>query len=350
MATTAYGVNHPQAVKHWSGDIYKEVLKKTYASRFMGMGSGALCQVRNEMKSEGDRVRVGLRMQLTGAGIDGDGTLEGQEEALAIYHDDIFIDQLRHAVRSAGKMSEQRVPFSVRAEARDGLADWWADRYDYAFFNQLTGNTAETDTKKTGMQSAIAPSSGNTILVTSGGTAITSTASVDSTSVFSVAHIDFAVEKATEATYPFRPLKMNGSDYFVQFVHTYQATDMRRAYTAGEWGDIQKAALSGGNLTKNPVFTGAMGVYNNVIIHSSSRLPAPTTTTRNAVFCGAQAAAVAWGKGNSFGNKYSWVEELFDYENQLGVAAGCIFGLKKMVYNSVDFATMVTTTYAAAHA
>lgn len=315
----------------------------------MGMGSGALCQVRNEMKSEGDRVRVGLRLQLQGEGVEGDGTLEGKEEALSIYQDDIFIDQLRHAVRSAGKMSEQRVPFSVRAEARDGLADWWADRYDFAFFNQISGNTAETVTKKTGMQSAIAPSSGNVMNVTSTGTAITSTASTDSTSVFSVAHIDFACEMGELATYPLRPLKMQGDNYFCQFVHTYQATDLRRAYTAGEWGDIQKAAISGGQTTKNPIFKGALGVYNNVILHSTTRLPAPTTTTRRAVFCGAQAAAIAWGKGNSFGNKYSWVEELFDYENQLGVAAGTIFGLKKMVYNAVDFGTIVQTTYAAAH-
>ncbi len=60
-------------------------------------------------------------MQLSGAGVAGDGTLEGNEEALTTYSDNIFIDQLRHAVRSAGKMTEQRVPFSIREEARAGL-------------------------------------------------------------------------------------------------------------------------------------------------------------------------------------------------------------------------------------
>jgi hypothetical protein len=45
----------------------------------------------------------------------------------------------------------------------------------------------------------------------------------------------------------------------------------------------------------------------------------------------------------------SWVEELFDYENQLGVSAGLIFGMKKTQFNSEDFGTIVVPTYAAAH-
>ena len=41
-----------------------------------------------------------------------------------------------------------------------------------------------------------------------------------------------------------------------------------------------------------------------------------------------------------------WVEELFDYENQLGVSAAMIWGLKKSIYNSIDFSTIVVQTYA----
>jgi hypothetical protein len=57
---------------------------------------------------------------------------------------------------------------------------------------------------------------------------------------------------------------------------------------------------------------------------------------------------MAYGQNNSDA-QMTWVEELFDYGNQLGVSAGIIAGLKKMVFNSADFGTIVTTTYAAAH-
>lgn len=80
-------------------------------------------------------------------------------------------------------------------------------------------------------------------------------------------------------------------------------------------------------------------------VHSTSG--AAQTSVRRAVLCGAQAGIMGFGK--NFGLKeYYWREELFDYGNQLGVSGGCIFGLKKTVYNSVDFGTVVISTYAAA--
>ena len=119
MATTNFGVNSPQAVKLWSRKLFREALKRTWFYKFMGKGSDSLIQIAEDTsKGPGDRVRVTLRMLLSGAGISGDGTLEGNEESLSVYSDDVLIDQLRHAVRSGGKMSEQRIPFSVREEAR----------------------------------------------------------------------------------------------------------------------------------------------------------------------------------------------------------------------------------------
>lgn len=104
MATTNYGVNDAEAVKLWSKKMTREALKLTYVSRFMGSGSNSLLQIRDETnKSPGDRIRTILRMQLTGRGISGDNTLEGNEEALVTYTTDTLIDHLRHAVRSGGK-------------------------------------------------------------------------------------------------------------------------------------------------------------------------------------------------------------------------------------------------------
>lgn len=129
MATTAFGVNHPLAVKVWSRKLFREALKQTWLYKFMGTDNRAVVQILDDLKKgPGDKITVGLRMQLTGQGILGDNTLEGNEEALTLYNDALFINQLRHAVRSDGKISEQRVPFSVREEARMGLADWWSDR------------------------------------------------------------------------------------------------------------------------------------------------------------------------------------------------------------------------------
>lgn len=367
MATSSWGVGSPEAVKLWSRKLFQEALSQTYAKRFMGKGSGSLCQiVEDTSKGPGDRVRVTLRMLLSGAGIEGDGTLEGNEEALTTYTDNVLIDQLRHAVRSGGKMSEQRIPFSVREEARAGLTDWWADRIDTAFFNQLAGNTAQTDTRYTGHNVTAAPSTNRFFRAGDGSTGavgniIAATATSESTlgshtasAQFKLTHIDHLVKEAKSPSGDapiIRPVRQGSGEYYVMFLAPEQVIDLKTRATAGEvtWYDAQKAAMQGGRVDNNPIFTGALGIYNNVVLHESTRVPfaANGTTTvtdaKRAIFCGAQASAMAFGRG--FGpSRMSWTEELFDYRNQLGVSAGMISGCTKTTFNSEDFGVLVLST------
>ena len=362
MATTDYGVNHPLAVKLWSKRLLREALKETYVSRFMGTSKDSLVYVKDDLnKSAGDRVRVGLRMQLSGTGVVGDGTLEGNEESLTTFTDDLFIDQLRHAVRSGGEMSEQRVPFSVREEALDGLRDWWADRIDTAFFNQIAGNTSVSETFA-GMNSPVAPSgtasTNGRIIYGSGTTSTTASLTATTTAsasarglVFTPATIDHAVNMAKIASPLIRPLRVNGQYKYVMFIHPNQTRLLRTNNAANTvtWYDIMRARVQGGELDTNPIFNGAIGEYNGVILHESTRVPAPTASGNNnfrrAILCGAQAACFGTGRRDQ-GMQMKWVEELFDYENQLGVSAACIWGLKKSVFNSIDFGTIVAQTYA----
>ncbi len=353
MAATSYGTNDPLAVKLWARRLIVEVLKSAWASRFMGPTPDSIIQVKDELqKSAGDKITYGLRMQLTGLGVAGDGTLEGQEEALTTYNDSVVINQLRHAVRSAGKMSQQRVPFEVREEALSGLRDWWTDRIDQSWLNQIAGNTVQTDTRFTGMQATVAPTTTSNILFVNANEA--SDNSVSTTSTFVLSVLDKAVERARVNTPAIRPLKIGGKPMYAAFLHPYQVTDLRISTSTGQWLDIQKAVLQGGEISDNPIFDGSLGVYNGVIMHSDARVPqgvtgsSVVTSVRRSIFCGAQAAMMAFGR-DSGPEKFTWVEELFDYGNQLGVSAGLIFGMKKAVFNSVDYATIVMSTYAAAH-
>jgi N4-gp56 family major capsid protein len=352
VATTSYGTNDPLAVKLWSKRLSVEVLKSTWASRFMGTTSASVIQIKDETsKSAGDKVTYGLRMQLSGAGVIGDGTLEGQEESLTTYSDSVVVNQLRHAVRSAGRMSQQRVPFVIRDEALSGLRDWWTDRIDASFINQIAGNAAVTDTRYTGLQATIAPDSNHEVYINANEA---SDNSISTTSTFTLSILDKCVERARTLSPAIRPVNIQGKSFYVGFMHPYQVTDMRTSTSTGQWLDIQKAAMAGGEVDDNPIFDGSLGVYNGVILHSDARMPlgvngtSTVANTRRGVFCGAQAAMMAFGRDNG-PERFTWVEELFDYENELGVSSGLIFGLKKAVFNSTDYATIVMATYAAQH-
>ena len=360
MATTAFGVSHPLAVKLWSEKLFREALKETYIGKFLGTSSNSLIQTLTDtQKGPGDYVKVGLRMQLSGAGIAGDDTLEGSEEALTFYNDAVTIDQIRNAVRSAGKATEQRVPYSMREEARQALSDWIAGMLDASFFNQIAGNTAVSDTRLTGMNSTAAATTGRILIANSGAGGSASTeaslstvAAPQTNALLTLSDIDRCVAIAKTASPMIRPVKVGGDEYYVMFLHPNQVWKLRsQTGTAGSWGDIQKAVLMGGGIRDNPLFTGALGVYNNVVLHESARVPITVASAdgnfRRAIFCGAQAAVVAFGQ-NSSGMKTTWNEELFDYGNQLGVAAGLIWGLKKCQFNSADFGTIVVSSYAPA--
>lgn len=366
MATTSYPVNHPLAVKLWAKELYHDVIGESFFGKFMGKSADSLIQVKSEtQKQAGDSIKFGLRGLLTGDGKQGDDTLEGFEEALTTKNDTVLINQIRHAVRSAGEMSEQRVNFDVRDEAKDGLKDWWTERLEVSLANQLTGYTAQSDTKFTGNNATTAPTATYRILC--GGSTVAGAAAAEGSLSATVTHaikltdLDRAVAIAKTpqtvggTTYQrIRPVNVDGKKMYVAFLHPWQIFQLRKdASTAGNFFDIQKAAIQGGKYSDNPIVNGANFVYNNVLVHEWSYLPnivtspasGAVTDYRRGVFCGAQACAVAFGQ-NSASTKMSWHEELFDYGNQLGVEAGMIVGIKKTVFDSVDFATIVLSGYA----
>lgn len=356
MATHTIGVNDALAVKLWSARMDVEALKETVAYEYMGEGKGSLCQIMTEtQKGAGDRIRWGIRMLATGEGTTENETQEGNEEGLTRYYDELLINEIGHAhrVRNEGTIDRQRVPYDMREESYDSLKDWFADRIDTWFFNQLAGNTAEARAKYLGFNAAIPPSATR---VFRGGAVANDQSMSSSTQEFKLSLIDKAVNRAKTTGPMLRPIKGLGKDIdYVCFIHPDQVLSMRAdTATAGNWFDLQGKRLQGGEKDNNGLYTGMLGVYNRTLIVENTRVPkgvhgtngTPVDNTRRAIFCGAQAASVAFGKKGGK-NKFNWVEELFDYDRELGVRSNTIAGLKKTVYNSVDYGTIVLGSYAA---
>lgn len=330
----------------------------------MGTSDNQLCQILEDtQKGPGDRIRWGLRLQLNGRGVVGDNGLEGNEEAMQFFDDAVVIDQQRNATRTQGRMSDQRVPYDLREEGRRALQDWWADRIDTAFFNQLAGYTAQTDTAYTGNNATLQPDANHFLIANSPGftaeTSISGSTAASVTQAFRLKDIDRCVALARTGAIPIRPIIVDGAERYVVFIHEYSLYHLRVDATNNfgpGWEQIQIAAMQGGQVSGNPIFTGAAGMYNNTVIHVTSRIPnavsasaAATTDIRRNIFCGAQAAALAFGQG--YGpSKMSWVEKKFDYDNQLGIAAGMIWGMKKAQFTTDgtarDFGTIVISSFA----
>jgi hypothetical protein len=113
-------------------------------------------------------------------------------------------------------MSEQRVSWNIREEARMGLADWWSGRIDLSWVNQMAGYTPETDVRYTGMNATVAPDTAHIKRPVSGED---SDQSISTTSTFTLSMLDKAVEVARVATPAIRPLRIGGKPMYAAFLH-----------------------------------------------------------------------------------------------------------------------------------
>lgn len=354
--TTVISTSDALANKQWGKDLFMDALNETYFYKFQGTGPNSMIRVLTETsKRKGDTVTVPYVGQLSGLGKTENEALYGNEESSTYYNDALIINELWHAteVKGQGTIDPQRVPFDMRDAGRELLQMWFTQRYDVALFRHLCGYSISpaASTKLTLFNTPSAPSTNNKVLAN----AITVDESLTSVDTMSFSLIDKALLKAKLATPLVKPLMIGGKKMYVAFLHPIQVRDLQTDTTVGNWLDIQKAAMNGGQISDNPIFTGALGVYKNVILHESeyvttgvhSSTSADVTTAYRAVLCGANAAAVAFG--DEYGDKQmSWREEVKDYGRVLGIGAGIICGVTKLTFNSADNGVIVMSTYGAA--
>ena len=357
MAITAFGTNDNQTVKIWSSLTLRDMLKSTLVYKFLGNGKSAILMRLTDLeKNAGDTIKYDLLMQMSGAGVKGDNRMRDNEEALVYYQDSVAIDQLRNA-HAFRRMSQQRTLHDMRMDAKTNLADWYAGKLDDYMFRYLCGDTTVNHA-----QAGLATDSDHYIMsgdVTRTGVIATDEASLGSNDQITLADMDYAKESAKTLSPMIRPAMIDGQEYYVVVLHSYSVTDLRldvanSAYT--DWPTIQLYANKRG--LDNPIFTGALGVYNGMIIYESTRLFSPTTSVRRNLFLGSQAGVFAIGNAYDTmeqqrvgkDNMMSWYEETDDYGNEKGIAVGTIFGMKATRFNSKDFGKIIISSYSATHA
>jgi len=325
MADWNYGAGDAEAVKLYSRKLFRQAIPMTAASKLCLNAlnprdpNNVIQFLDDTQKTSGDTIKYDVVNTINIPGVQGDNIIDGNEAALVTYQDTLVIDQLRFPVLIRGAMSQQRVPFSMRNAAQDVLALAWRERMDVGLLNQLAGNSLQTDVRYTGMQAAILPTSANWFVAgqvngTAGEAALTSANNMDLTLINKLKSF------CQVCTYPIRPIQFKGGvESYIMIMHPFQAQKLKNSTAAGSWGDIQLAALKGGEITGNPLFTGALGLYENTLLFSDQHVPYGnsvsntrpgqalfpsdaqgstiyTYNTARAVFLGAQAGVVGFGR------------------------------------------------------
>ena len=362
MSQTVVAFGDPKAQKRWSANLAVDTRKKSYfENRFIGTDDNAVIQRKTELETgAGDRISFDLCVQMRNRPTYGDQRLEGKEESLKFYTDEVIIDQVRHAASAGGKMSRKRTAHDMRMIAKNRLGDYFSRLVDELFFMYLSGARGinqdfieASDYTGFAGNSFDAPDASHQLY---GGSA-TSKASLTSGDKLTTTVIEKAINKAEmmQALDPkvanMVPVTNGADNQYVLLMSPFQEYDLRTNSTTGQWLDIQKAAATAEG-RKNPIFLGGLGLLNNTVLHKHRNVirfsdygSGSNVAAARALLLGRQAAVVAYGTAN--GMRYSWEENTKDYGNEPTVASGFIGGIKKTRFNGKDFGVLSIDTAAA---
>lgn len=340
MAFTEFGTGDVQAVKRWSDRTMYETFGRMGIRSLIGRSKDSVIQLVTDLdRQPGDTVYYDLLAQDRGNGVDGDATLEGYEDDLTYYQDTLKINQKRkgHAFK---RMSQQRTVHDLRADGRFSLTKWWAWFLEAGLFAHLagaSGDGSETVVGAIGADTGSADFAGNTI------TALDADHLVDNgSSAFDLDMIDDAIAKAKVSNPRVAPAMIGGEEKYIAYLHPYQVRSLRQSATAvRSITDIWSNSGPRGN--SNPIYSGALGEYNGVILRESEFVPS-VSTDRVGIMLGAGAGVIAFGnawdklsRGTTDGSFFRVDEEMRDYKNRKGMAASSVVGFKRCQFNSKAF-------------
>jgi N4-gp56 family major capsid protein len=350
-------------------EIFKEYITNTQFSSFMGKrGSGKSIIMDGKAFSgmgNGDTRKYHFVPQYMGTGIRGQNkSIEGNEKTINEFMTEIRVDQVIQAFRKKGKMTDLRTIIDLRSEFKDQLSNWFKIWTEFDIIDALTGYMYDgasylsgfsrdensgmviLDAKGKAMTTPLVKGEGRCFRPDYDGTKFKvidvkeANSSNDAllkdmtaNDIMNTQMLDELQARAkTAGKYAMKPVRLSdGREYYILVLHPTNAKQLRQDE---RWEKRTLAMYQGSrSLENDPIATGAMGVWENIIIKEADYIPAIGNGTVNIarnLLLGADAAVMAWAQ------TLNYVEKTFDYDTEMGVMADEIRGIKKLDFNGVD--------------
>ncbi len=368
MAGTAFTQADPRTILKWSKKLFIDMLNDMTLTNLLGSTNDSAIVVDSDLtRGKGTQVTMEMYKKLEETGGGDDDRIDGNEERLFVLNMPVQIHERSKGVVSEGQMSAKRTSTKVRRDGRRAIRGWGAEKLEFDLVQAISGlynesgistvNEAEPTTNRIWY-------GGQTV-----GGAVTSVADdgaiADATNyLFGTKVINRMAEFMDEYQFGMVEVRnVNKRDqrgfgrligkYWVCVAHPRQIAALRNETGEHGWTTIVKDAHDRGAM--NPIFSGAVGVFNGVIIYRSNMVAVRTgaggttpaegfllnagrtattdeltsgVTVARALFLGAQAGMLAWGQTPS------WYEYWSDIDGRIpGIASDMIYGAKKTIFN-----------------
>jgi N4-gp56 family major capsid protein len=326
-------------------DLWKQARNMSFINKFLGKGPNSMVQHITDLKKseKGARAVITLLADLTGDGVAGDRTLEGNEEAMVTYDQVIKLDQIRHANRHEGRMADQKSIVEFRGNSKDVLAYWLADRIDQMAFLTLSGvsygfktnGVARVGSDMQFLEFAAdvsAPTANRRLRWDGTNKTLVSSAATSGVAADDTPSWEMLVQlKAYAKEHYIRGVKGDGGDEVYHAFLTPAA--MAKLKMESNFILNMRHAIQRGD--NNKLFTGDGVLVDGIHLHEYRHVFHSSTWGGGAqagcqiLFCGAQALGMA-----DIGAP-EWNEKGFDYENSQGISVSKILGFKKPSFTSI---------------
>ncbi len=349
-------------VQKWNSEFFTEYVRDNAFFPYMGTVSKNVLSpivVDKSLVTAGQTVNIPLLTRLKGKGVQGNGQLVNNEEALGNYNMPISVEWNRNAV-VVTKREEHWTEIDLRNAAKMVLKTWAAETLrddiitalmavdgtsriagkptstpDATALTPLEAYTAQAEATKNAWLAANSDRYlfGVALSNNSANNHANSLLNIDtSADKMSAAMVSYAKEMAKAADPHIRPFKSDsslGREWFVLFVNSRGMRALKQDTTILSANREARPR----DVAENPIFQDGDLIYDGVIIREVPEIPtvvgvgASTSDVAPAFLCGAQAVGLAWGQ-----EVRSRTQET-DYEFRQGVAVEELRGVSKMVFN-----------------
>lgn len=362
----------------WETNYFSEYVRESGFMSYMGAGNNNIIITKRELQEEsGKTINIPLITRLTGQGVTGSQTLDGQEEELGNYNCALSVDWRRHAIR-VPKSTSYKTEIDLFDAGKEMLRSWEAEKLRDDIIKGMLQIIPATSTTTPTEYGTITEHADGGYEITAGN-AIASEANKDAWLALNsdrvlfgalrsnissndhsaaLATLDTTADKlsaavgslakrmAKLASPHIRPFRTRGGrEYFVMFCQPRAFRDLKAdsVITAANRDARPR------DVEANPLFQDGDVIYDGVVYREIPEIPifqdvgdGGTVDVAPNFLCGAQSVGIAWGQTPTIRTDMTK-----DYSFRPGVAIEELLRVQKLFFNGVQQG--IVTVYTAAN-
>lgn len=333
------GLTSNNRVKKWESDFFMEYIRDGRFAPYEGEDEYSMIQLK-DAEDPSEQLSITLVNRLTGAGVTGTGTLEGNEENMVQRTFKFTVDRVRHAVLH-DRLHERFSAIDLVTAKKAILKNWMMENKRDAIISALgsfatsAGVAVAYASASEAVKDAYLVDNADRFLF---GAATSNNAANDHSAA--LAQIDNTSDKLTGATVSLakrlartanpriRPIKVAGDEeWYVLFAGTQSFRDFAADSAVQQ---ANRDAWQRGE--SNPLFTGGDLIWDGVIVREVPEISVISGVGGSSInvapnyLCGAQAVGICWKQRSRM------IENIRDYGAKKGAGVEEIRDIKKLLF------------------